>query len=441
MFKLAPEAADRVADIPTKNASITREPDEVVELGSPLGIGEKGLKLLRVKTGHFTVNISIGMPKKASRLIVTFAGARRDSKGSTDERRPFLSRRKWLQVYGGAVLAISDPQTDAGAAVAGLRTGFYMGTFEHDLVPEILKLITHVCDELKIPRNKVVFYGAGAGGSSAMLVASRRKESTGVIAVNPLLRPEKYGDSFIATVARTAEGTVADWEKLRSTNVGRNNPLSAFRDGLTDGHDLRLVVAQNLKDQSTINRHFPGLWRRFEMDPNGGVSSNGRVMILTYEGPETNRGEEPNEFSQPLLAKAYAFFDGPITPGAVYKAPPEGEAEEEGPEADLDDDVADVSGDAEDAPAASPKKAGGGKGAGGEKPDPATKAANKAANQAAKAAKGNGQGAPAADKPDAAAKAAKQAANQAAKAAKGEKKAGKKKGGSLEDDVADVSEE
>lgn len=359
MLKLAPAAADRVAELPTKNASITREPDVVLALGQPLGLGEKGLKLIRVKTGRFTVNASVGMPKKADRLVVTFAGARRDTKGAEDERRPFLARRKWMPVYQGAVLALSDPQVEGAAVVPGARTGFYMGTFADDLVPELLALVNQVCDELKIPRQRVVFYGAGAGGASAMLVGSRRKESTGIIAVNPLLRAEKYGESLVASVARAAEGTVADWEKLRTTNVGRNNPLSAFRDGLTDGHDLRLVVAQNLKDLSTVNRHFPGLWRRFEMNPDGGVASNGRVMILTYEGPETNRGEEPNEFTLPLIERAYAFFDGPIVPGAVYHAPPATAAEDaEGDDdAEDSDDASDDDG-AEDDAASKPAKAG-----------------------------------------------------------------------------------
>ena len=448
MFKLAPAAAARVADIPTKNASITREPDEVTALGEPLGLGEKGLKLLRVKTGHFTVNVSVGMPKKADRLVVTFAGARRDTKSSDDERRPFLARRKWMQVYQGAVLAISDPQTDVGSPVVGARTGFYMGTFAHDLVPELLNLINHVCDELKIPRNRVVFYGAGAGGSSAMLVGSRRKESTGIVAVNPLLRPEKYGDSFIATVARSAEGKLADWEKLRTTNVGRNNPLSAFRDGLTDGHDLRLVVAQNLKDLSTVNRHFPGLWRRFEMNPNGGVASNGRVMILTYEGPESNRGEEPSEYTLPLIEKAWKFFDGPLTPGAVYHAPPEGEAAvDDDADDDADDDeagdTADADDDAQATPAAGKGKGKGAKagGAAGKEGKPgqeakAAKAEKKAGKKAAVAAADAEPVDPEVAKAKAEKRAAKQAANKAGK------KAGKKsETDALDDDVADVSED
>lgn len=454
MFKLEPEAAESVADLPNKNASITREPEEVLALGQPLGLGEKGLKLLRVKTGHFTVNASVGMPKKADRLVVTFAGARRDTKGSDDERRPFLARRKWMPVYQGAVLALSDPQTDGPAAMPGARTGFYMGSFAHDLVLELLALVDQVCDELKIPRGRVVFYGAGAGGASAMLVASRRKSPTGVIAVNPLLRPEKYGDAMVAAVARAAQGQVADWEKLRTTNTGRNNPLAAFRDGLTDGHDLRLVVAQNLKDLSTVNRHFPGLWRRFEMDPHGGVASNGRVMILTYEGPETNRGEEPPEFTRPLLARAYAFLDGPVVPGAVYQ-PPAGEAttDEDGP-ADDDGEAAGAN-DADAGDATSGARAG--------KPDKAAKAAAKAEKTAAREAKKSARAdkpanadrpaKPAkADKPAKAVKADKPAkpakADKPAKAAKG---AGKAKARSsaataedgydetMDDDVADLS--
>jgi hypothetical protein len=92
----------------------------------------------------------------------------------------------------------------------------------------------------------------------------------------------------------------------------RANPLTALRDGLNEGNDTRVVVAQNLKDKTTINRHFPGIWRRFDLPPEGGLSTNGRVMAMMYDSEAAGHGHEPTELALPLMRAAYEFFGNPI---------------------------------------------------------------------------------------------------------------------------------
>ena len=94
----------------------------------------------------------------------------------------------------------------------------------------------------------------------------------------------------------------------------RANPLTALRDGINNGNDIKAVVAQNLKDKSTINRHYPGLWRRFDIDPDGGISPSGRVLAVLYDSQEAGHGAEPKDCSVPLVKLAYEFFDQPVTP-------------------------------------------------------------------------------------------------------------------------------
>jgi hypothetical protein len=142
-------------------------------------------------------------------------------------------------------------------------------------VPEILALVNKVCDEIGVDRNRVVMAGALSGGTSALLVGSRRREATGVVATCPYLRPDKYREQMVATVTRAMGGTAEDWQRMSDDQPWRNNPLTAMRDGINEGNDLRVVVAQNVRDPITINRHFPGLWRRFDIDPEGGVSPTG----------------------------------------------------------------------------------------------------------------------------------------------------------------------
>jgi hypothetical protein len=325
MLFLSPDKPEDIPRFPDANTEITREPGEVLDIAARLNIPDKAITVLRVKTGHFTLNVSINTLRRADRLVVTFTGARGGGQDAATSKRPMFARRHWDVLYGAPILAISDPQAEVDWESNVPRAGFYMGTFEHDLVPEILALIDKVCEEIGVNRNRVVLAGAAAGGTAAILVGSRRREGTGVIAACPLLRPDKYREQVIATWARAAGGDLALWERTSEDQPWRNNPLTALRDGLASGNDVRVVVAQNVRDRMTINRHFAGLWRRFDIDPEGGIAPNGRVLAALYDwaGAGHGHGQEPPEFSRPLIELAYGFFDSPVetTPRKARKKP------------------------------------------------------------------------------------------------------------------------
>jgi len=312
MLNLLPDPSKNALPLPESNSDIAREASEELTLEGPLNIPPKAITVLRVRTGRFTLNASINTVRKANRLVVTFMGARPAGTNAVNSRRPMFARRHWDALFRSPILAISDPQTEVDWQTSGQRAGFYIGTFEHDLVPEILALINKVCDELGIARDKVVMYGASAGGTAALLVGARRREQTGIIASCPYLRPDKYREQMVEIAARAAGGSVADWEQMAERTPWRSNPLTALRDGLNEGNDTRVVVAQNLKDKTTINRHYPGIWRRFDIPPEGGVSANGRVMAMMYDAEEAGHGHEPTALSLPLIRAAYEFFGNPI---------------------------------------------------------------------------------------------------------------------------------
>jgi hypothetical protein len=312
MLVLTSDKPEDIPRFPEGNTEITREAATVHDLDGPLDIPERAITVLRVKTGHFTVNASINTLCKADRLVVTFMGSRGGGRDSIASQRPMFSRRQWDVLYRAPILALSDPQTEVDWDTNVPREGLYMGTFEHDLVPEILALVNKVCDALGIDRNRVVMTGALSGGTSALLAGSRRREATGIIAVSPYLRPDKYREGMVTTITRAMGGTPDDWQRLADDQPWRSNPLTAIRDGINAGNDLRVVVAQNTRDKITINRHFPGLWRRFDVDPEGGVSANGRVMAALFNAPDAGHGHEPPAFSRPLIDLAYEFFDRPI---------------------------------------------------------------------------------------------------------------------------------
>jgi hypothetical protein len=312
MLQLKPDTSAEPLILPDKNSEIVREADSVVDLNEPFQIPEKAITVMRVRTGHFTINVSINTLRPANRLVVTFQGARGGGKDTTNARRPMFGRRNFDALYECPILAISDPQTELDWDSHLPRVGMYLGTFEHDLVPEINALVDKFCQELKISLGRVVMYGSSSGGTSAMLIGSRRKHPTNILTVVPFLRPDKYREEVVAITARAAGGTLDDWNKGMIAQPWRYNPVVALRDAISAGSDIRCVVAQNARDKVTINRHYPGLWRRFDIDPEGGVSPDGRVMAVMFDSPEAGHGHEPDDYARPLVGMAYEFFDKPI---------------------------------------------------------------------------------------------------------------------------------
>lgn len=311
MLHLKPIETDEVPPLPKRNTEVSREATEVLDMNGPLNIPPGAITPMRIKTGHFTVNASINTRTIGDRLVVTLHGARGSHKSDKEGRKPMYDRRDWDGLFECPILAISDPVAELDWDSHLPRASMYTGTMANDLVPEINALIDKVCDELGILRTRVVFYGSSAGGTSSILVAARRKTTTGVIAVVPFLRPDKYREEVVAVTARMGGGTLADYERILEEQPMRYHPLTAIRDAIAMGNDLRVVVAQNLRDKVTINKHFPGLWRRFDINPEGGYSPDGRIMAVLYDSPETGHGHEPPEIGVPLVKMAYEFFDKP----------------------------------------------------------------------------------------------------------------------------------
>lgn len=311
MLQLAPDST-RHPPLPEKNSEITKEATEVLDVDAPLGIPPDAITVMRIRTGKFTVNVSINTLVKADRLMVTFQGARGGGKGAADVRRPMFGRRNFEALFQCPILAISDPQTELEWGSHLPRVGLYMGTFQDDLVPELNHLIDRVAEELGIPVDRVCMYGSSSGGTSAMLVGARRRTRTGIIAVVPFLRPDRFREEVVAITAKAANGTMETFHQVLETRPERLNPIIAVRNGLAAGADLRVVVAQNLKDKVTIKRHFPALWRRFDLDPEGGVSPDGHVTAVLFDSMESGHGHEPAELAYPLVKLAYEFFDKPL---------------------------------------------------------------------------------------------------------------------------------
>jgi hypothetical protein len=229
MFNLVPDEGSDIPYLPDNNAEITREAATTVDLKGDWTIPAKAITVMRIKTGKFTVNVSINTLRPAQKLVVTFQGARAGGKETTSAMRPMFARRNYEALFEAPILAISDPMTEIDWNSNVPRCGFYMGTLEDDLVPELNAMIDVFCAKLGVPVDNVTMYGSSAGGTSAILVGSRRTSKTGIVAVCPFLRPDKYREGVVAAGMRAIGKTMDDYEEMMQTTPWRFNALTALK--------------------------------------------------------------------------------------------------------------------------------------------------------------------------------------------------------------------
>ena len=93
-------------------------------------------------------------------------------------------------------------------------------------MPELNALIDVFCAKLGIPQDNVTMYGSSAGGTSAILVGSQRKTKTGIVAVCPFLRPDKYREGVVAAGMRAivTSVTATTPEERGCLSIAANSP-------------------------------------------------------------------------------------------------------------------------------------------------------------------------------------------------------------------------
>ncbi|MCA0177858.1 MAG: hypothetical protein LCH73_16490 [Proteobacteria bacterium] len=306
-FVLKPDPSLGPEDFPDDTRQLMDASPQTLALDDAFKLQGNVMRVMRIKTGHFTINCHINTFSPGDRLFVMFHGARKSVPGET---RPLFMRTNWSSLYPGPVLSLSDPQTEADWGSNHPRAGLYIGTFKNDLVPEINALVNKFCDELGIARDRVVYYGSSAGGGAALLAGGRRPEGCGVIAVCAALRTDNFRPPMIKAASQVAGGTPEDWEAMRRQTPERCQPLTAIEYGVKHNPKSRFVVAQCVEDLPGVNKHFKSLLQTFQIaSPQGGMSADHRVLALTYSS-EVGHGREPSDLCRPLLKATLDFLDG-----------------------------------------------------------------------------------------------------------------------------------
>ena len=93
MFYLERDDFSDIPAFPEKHLDFVREAAETVDLRGDWTVPAKAITVMRVRTGKYTVNVSINTIHRADRLVATFHGARGITKDAVNFTRPMLVRR------------------------------------------------------------------------------------------------------------------------------------------------------------------------------------------------------------------------------------------------------------------------------------------------------------------------------------------------------------
>lgn len=291
----------------------------VLRLGQPLGLAMAAVTPVRVKVGRFVLNAAVNALRPADRLYVTFHGTRRSGKSEGTDRSPLFWGMDRHDLFQAPLLAISDPLAEKVWGAGMPRIATYFGTFAHDLMPELNALVDQVCEELGVARGHCVMYGAGSGGTAALLAGAARPCKASVIAVNPQMRVDKYPSQMIALAARAMGGTAEQWLDTLDRQPGRMDPGFAMRHAMARGADFRAVLAHAAGEAEDRPRRWLKTLKQFGLGPQGGVDATGRVLALSF-GAVTGAAEGRSEVPAEVLTRAVRHFGlarpGQAAPGA-----------------------------------------------------------------------------------------------------------------------------
>lgn len=270
--------------------------------------GKQHMQALRVTSGHFPINISVNTRTPGDRLTVVLSAARKAAGQGDKGLLPQFQRRDWDALYGGPVLAISDPANELDWKSDVLRAGLYMGNFQHNLVPDIMAIVDKVCEETGVSKDRVVFTGGSVGGTAAILMATQRPVARALTTCAPT-KLDRYRH-VIAAGLQVMGGQLGDWQRIIDDEPWRIHPIVAIDRAVEQGKDVRIVMAQNLHDPATLKKQFDPFCTTHGIDSAvGGISTNGAIMALLYDDWEAGHGFESKEFSRAMWNRALQFFD------------------------------------------------------------------------------------------------------------------------------------
>jgi hypothetical protein len=253
--------------------------------GIPLGMTHDGMMF-----GCFFRRI----PGESAPLVVSLSGSTGPSM-----RRPVFFRRNWHQRLGANVLCISDPSLLLDPSI---RTGAFLGRLKQDPIDGIIVIAREVADRIKVPLDRVIFWGASSGGFAAMMCALRCEGRA--IAVNPQLDlTASLGAADAQKLLELYKPGITN-EQFMYDHNRRTKVASVVESGEGDG--TRLAILQNVRDRHHYLNHFVPFCERLGLEHDG---ESAGILTMTYEH-EDGHMAETNEMVADLLRRAVPFLLG-----------------------------------------------------------------------------------------------------------------------------------
>lgn len=239
-----------------------------------------------VEHGHGVTTDLLVLDREAEITVITFNGAALQGRD-----RPYFQGTAMITSLEEQFEPVNRVHVHDGllARHEDLRIGWYLGTPEVDLSPQLTQVLERVLYQLR--RGPVIIFGSSAGGFAA-LTQGESLADTIVIAANPQTVLERYEPSLYRKWLEIA-GWIEPGATLPSPNdISARTDLRRWNGPFTPKHTYLLL---NVNDDLHVNSHaIP--WME-------DVLGDRVVSVIAGKGWGPNHAPAPRELLEPFLRK------------------------------------------------------------------------------------------------------------------------------------------
>jgi hypothetical protein len=198
-------------------------------------------------------------------LNIMFTGA----VDRTRSKLPFFERVESSSRWEGSVLFVSD---DTLRLFPDLGIGWYVGIENSDYMAVVCQVVQYV--QALCQATKLIFSGGSAGGFAA-LMASHRFAGSLAYVFNPQTHIPAYRPVHVQRLMAYCFPQARN--NLSETLLRRLSCLEVYR---TDPSTNRIYYLNNASDTFHIQNFLVPFAQLFDLPPEGGLSSDGRVQVV-----------------------------------------------------------------------------------------------------------------------------------------------------------------
>jgi pimeloyl-ACP methyl ester carboxylesterase len=250
-----------------------------------------------VQEAGFGIPCFLGRQPGADRLYVLLNGA-------VDRKitpLPAFARWNWRPIFKANLLCVGDPTLYLDEK---LRLGWYLGTADRDPIDGLLAILARVAEALGIPPEKVIFYASSGGGFAGLRAAARLPVGR-CVAINPQIEIFRYHPP-LGRIMRVFAPKLSEAE-ITARWPERWSAIEAVRQGLAQGHDLRIALVQNRVDAFHHAEHYSRFCEALGLPPAGGPSADGRMISMLFDAA-AGHGPEPPNVARRIIEELVPFL-------------------------------------------------------------------------------------------------------------------------------------